>query len=206
MKMSSSVFLTVLPRKKGKKYLWNFMKKAWILTLLFIHCRIISTLYFDYVLGAGWGFVHQSKCGQFKIVIDDTKHVNRPKFKSMYVKFWRTWLKPVMKFSLGWFPRINSNSRLTFIDQPFNPISTGTGQNQPIYEYHVTTAGRNRVKDMHISQNVTRGGVFLFLTFAPGGRGQGIVFCCIAAWIQPDISGCQQDFLVVWRWNKLRIF
>ena len=33
-----------------------------------------------------------------------------------------------------------------------------------------------------------------------------LVFCCIAAWIQPDISGCQQDFLVVWRWNQLRTF
>ena len=33
-----------------------------------------------------------------------------------------------------------------------------------------------------------------------------IVFCCIAAWIQPNISGCQQDFLVVWRWNQLRTF
>ena len=33
-----------------------------------------------------------------------------------------------------------------------------------------------------------------------------IVFCCIAAWIQPDISGCQQDFLVVWRWNQLITF
>ena len=31
-----------------------------------------------------------------------------------------------------------------------------------------------------------------------------IVLCCIAAWIQPDISGCQQNFLVVWRWNQLR--
>ena len=39
-----------------------------------------------WLLGAGWGFVHQSKCGQFKIVIDDTKHVNRPKFKSKYVR------------------------------------------------------------------------------------------------------------------------
>ena len=28
-----------------------------------------------------------------------------------------------------------------------------------------------------------------------------MAFCCIVAWIQPDISGCQQDFLVVWRWN-----
>ena len=28
-----------------------------------------------------------------------------------------------------------------------------------------------------------------------------IVFCCIAAWIQPDISVCQKDFLVVWRCN-----
>ena len=33
-----------------------------------------------------------------------------------------------------------------------------------------------------------------------------IVFYCIVAWIQPDISGCQQDFLVVWRWNQLRTF
>ena len=117
-------------------------RQAWFIVVSFPH--FILTMYY---LGAGWGFVHQSKCGQFKIVIDDTKHVNRPKFKSMYVKFWRTWLKPVMKFSLGWFLRINSNSRLTVIDQPF--------------------------KDMHISQNVTRGWVFLFLTFAPGGRGQG---------------------------------
>ena len=28
-----------------------------------------------------------------------------------------------------------------------NPIPTGTGRNQPIYEYHLTTASRNRVKD-----------------------------------------------------------
>ena len=28
-----------------------------------------------------------------------------------------------------------------------------------------------------------------------------LVFCCIVAWIQPDISGCQQDFLVVWKCN-----
>ena len=27
-----------------------------------------------------------------------------------------------------------------------NPIPTGHGRNQPIYERHVTTAGRNRVK------------------------------------------------------------
>ena len=27
-----------------------------------------------------------------------------------------------------------------------NPIPTGTCRNQPIYEYHGTTAGRNRVK------------------------------------------------------------
>ena len=33
-----------------------------------------------------------------------------------------------------------------------------------------------------------------------------IVFCCIAAWIQPEISGCQQHFLVVWRWNYFRVY
>ena len=29
----------------------------------------------------------------------------------------------------------------------FNPIPTGHGQNQPIYERHVTKSGRNRVKE-----------------------------------------------------------
>ena len=29
----------------------------------------------------------------------------------------------------------------------YNPISTGHGRNQPIYECHVTIAGRNRVKN-----------------------------------------------------------
>ena len=29
--------------------------------------------------------------------------------------------------------------------QPFNPIPTGHGRNQPIYERHVTKSGRNRV-------------------------------------------------------------
>ena len=33
-----------------------------------------------------------------------------------------------------------------------------------------------------------------------------IVFCCMVAWIQPDISGCQQEFHFVWRWNQLRTF
>ena len=31
----------------------------------------------------------------------------------------------------------------------FNPIPTGTGLNQPLYSYHVTQAGRNRVKGGH---------------------------------------------------------
>ena len=31
-----------------------------------------------------------------------------------------------------------------------NPIPTGHGQNQPIYERHVTTAGRNRVNSKKI--------------------------------------------------------
>ena len=30
-------------------------------------------------------------------------------------------------------------------DTLFNPIPTGHGRNQPIYECHVTTASRNRV-------------------------------------------------------------
>ena len=32
-----------------------------------------------------------------------------------------------------------------FLPLTFNPIPTGHGQNQPIYECHVTTAGRYRV-------------------------------------------------------------
>ena len=31
----------------------------------------------------------------------------------------------------------------------FNPIPTGHGRNQPIYECHLTTAGRNRVNITH---------------------------------------------------------
>ena len=40
----------------------------------------------------------------------------------------------------------------------FNPISTGQGRNQPLYESHVTKSGRNRVKslcfDFFFSTNV----------------------------------------------------
>ena len=32
------------------------------------------------------------------------------------------------------------------LEKIVNPIPTGHGRNQPIYERHVTTAGRNRVK------------------------------------------------------------
>ena len=35
-----------------------------------------------------------------------------------------------------------------------NPIPTGHGRNQPIYECHVTTAGRNRVKAAKINESV----------------------------------------------------
>ena len=39
----------------------------------------------------------------------------------------------------------------------FNPISTGQGRNQPLYERHVTKFGRNRVnlvEIMPLSENV----------------------------------------------------
>ena len=40
-----------------------------------------------------------------------------------------------------------------------------------------------------------------------GSENMWIVFCCIlVAWIQPDISGCQEDFLVVWGWNYFRVY
>ena len=38
--------------------------------------------------------------------------------------------------------------KLRFLDV-FNPIPTGHGRNQPIYERHVTKSGRNRVKDLY---------------------------------------------------------
>ena len=40
----------------------------------------------------------------------------------------------------------NEESRLKVFLKPFNPIPTGHGRNQPIYECHVTTACRNRFK------------------------------------------------------------
>ena len=33
-----------------------------------------------------------------------------------------------------------------FVENNLNPIPTSTGLNQTIYSYHVTQAGRNRVK------------------------------------------------------------
>ena len=36
-----------------------------------------------------------------------------------------------------------------------NPIPTGHGRNQPIYERHVTKSGRNRVKQIKISKRHT---------------------------------------------------
>ena len=35
------------------------------------------------------------------------------------------------------------------LKESVNPIPTGHGGNQPIYERHVTKSGRNRVKTIH---------------------------------------------------------
>ena len=40
--------------------------------------------------------------------------------------------------------------------QVFNPIPTGHGRNQLIYELHVTTAGRNRVKHFVQSLHIAK--------------------------------------------------
>ena len=58
---------------------------------------------------------------------------------------------------------------------------------------------REKNRSLHPWENGTSL-FFLLLIVATIG------FCCIVAWIQPDIFGCQQDFLVVWRWNQLRTF
>ena len=34
------------------------------------------------------------------------------------------------------------------LQSSLNPIPTGHGRNQPIYERHVTKSGRNRVKEV----------------------------------------------------------
>ena len=45
---------------------------------------------------------------------------------------------------------MNRHAQLIRESNPFfNPIPTGHGLNQPIYSYHVTQAGRNRV-NVHI--------------------------------------------------------
>ena len=49
--------------------------------------------------------------------------------------------RPTGKFgNLGGIPWVFSTDIV-------NPIPTGHGRNQPIYERHVTKSGRNRVKD-----------------------------------------------------------
>ena len=37
---------------------------------------------------------------------------------------------------------------------------------------------------------------YVHVYFRFSGQVHLIVFCCIVAWIQPDNSGCQQDFLL----------
>ena len=37
-----------------------------------------------------------------------------------------------------------------------NPIPTGHGRNQPIFECHVTTTGRNRVKRLQVKKFVKK--------------------------------------------------
>ena len=44
----------------------------------------------------------------------------------------------------------------------FNPIPTSTGWNQPIYEYHVTAAGRNRVENQYFTQFINTNVLFVF--------------------------------------------
>ena len=59
----------------------------------------------------------------------------------MYVHY----LGPSTMYRLLNEESVNENRLLTKIFQ-LNPIPTGHGPNQPIYDHHVTTAGWNRVK------------------------------------------------------------
>ena len=67
-------------------------------------------------------------------------------------------LKPVqvvLIWQVGLFYRVSNVIETRLVLQGhfmINPISTGTGWNQPIYEYHVTTAGRNKVKLLAIAK------------------------------------------------------
>ena len=48
---------------------------------------------------------------------------------------------------------VNKAKNLLFVNVNIvNPIPTGHGQNQPIYERHVTKSGRNRVKDLRVQK------------------------------------------------------
>ena len=42
---------------------------------------------------------------------------------------------------------VGKNCNFSPLEHWFNPIPTGTGLNQPLYSYHVTQAGRSRVKE-----------------------------------------------------------
>ena len=65
----------------------------------------------------------------------------------------------------------------------FNPISTGIGRNQPIYERHVTTASRNRVK-------VTQHCKFLITSVLEKLVWQGRLFRQICNTILFDVKQC----------------
>ena len=64
-----------------------------------------------------------------------------------YLSYFMTWWQIVLlKLHEGTYPfKTAKLSKVNFITYEFNPIPTGTWRNQPIFEYCVTTAGRNRV-------------------------------------------------------------
>ena len=75
-----------------------------------------------------------------------------------------------------------------------------------IYTQHKFEWGTRKVEDKLVVRSIWRPESGLGPQASKKVWSSAIVFCCIAAWIQPDISGCQQNFLVVWRWNQLRTF
>ena len=129
--LTSKLKFWLINRKTYEKYETSSIKAVKIHTRKWIHWKI-SFMLLHYSPAKTWLFKHSTPH------ITDAAH-------QLQLKYYVT-----KKWGHGsqWFniERISKNIAGAVYDLPVNPIPTGHGRNQPIYERHVTKSGRNRVK------------------------------------------------------------
>ena len=83
------------------------------------------------------------------------------------------------------------------LNQHFNPIPTGQGRNQPLYERHVTKSGRNRVK-LKIQKNRLKQ-VWMFKLW-------NVINCVFVNWTKLTLGGWIFQLILKYQTKENRIF